>query len=237
MTQLAPERQGVIRHGDVELQVAYDGDAGRAERSQPLGVRDALRCGARERSEERSRQRCELRIARGGTRGQPRVHEKQRDAARMAVCGKVRPQLGLHQRARKWMEMREKRAHGERQVVRQPGLHDAIAIKRTAAIASRRGHVGQHQRRVGPLAQHVLDQWRRGARFSERHRMDPENVARGRGDVGAVSAEPFADARTVAGLLAAAPPQSQRQERQRKPPQQRIDGARHVRWSTAGDVA
>ncbi len=146
-----------------------------------------------------------------------------RHAARASERDEVRPELRLEQHADRRIEVGEERANGERHVVRQPRLHDAIAVRGARSRAAGRRHVGDENRRRRMRGCDAIDQRRRRARFTERHRVQPYDRRSRRRRL--VAPEPLADVLAVAGLLARAPPQPQRQQRQRDVPQQRVQRA------------
>src|SRR5512142_1114442 len=127
------------------------------------------------------------------------------------------------------MEVREEALHGERNVVRQPRLHDAVAEERRARRASGRRHVREHYRAPRIVAHEPLDERRDGAGFAERDRVDPQHVVADDACRTGVASEALAHAGAIERLAPAAPPKPQRQERKRTPPQRRVGEARHAR--------
>jgi len=183
------------------------------------------RCHSGERCEHRPRQRVDPTIAACRAFRQARIDEQQRHAAQHRLARDVRPQLGLDEKTRARREMREETADREGQVVGKPRLHDPLAEQRASRLAAGRGHVRQDDRLLRHLAQQALDQRRRCARFAERHRMNPQRATGGPAKRRRVTPEALEHVRAISGLASPAPPQAQRQKRQREPPQRRVDAA------------
>jgi uncharacterized protein (DUF1800 family) len=93
--------------------------------------------------------------------------------------------------------MLEEASYCERNIVRQPRLHHAIAEQRASGFATRGRHVRQQDWARGRLALQPLDQRCDRTRFAERHRMDPQRSGRVRS--AAVEAEALAHVGPVAG--------------------------------------
>ena len=224
-----PSASGGVGDVDVELEVAEDGGARRAQRGDARGVRLALRRNAGERRHHRARQRGNPRIAGRGPLRHPRVDQEDRNAALARERDRVRPQLGLHDQQQPWLPMREEAAYRERHVVRKPRLDHAIAEERLPRRASRRSHVRHEQRRIGIGAAHPVDERDRGARLAERDSVHPQNGLARRAIGVFVAPESLADVLAVARFAPPPPPEPQRQERQHEISQKRVERAHRQR--------
>jgi hypothetical protein len=133
------EFQFLRRRGDVELDVAEDADALRADGPQALGIGRRLRRHRSERGERRSNERRKAQVAALRFCRQAGVDQRQRHAALRGGGDQVGPQLGFHEQAEARLEVVEKTAAGVGQVVGKIGLQQAIAVFRDQSRRRSRG--------------------------------------------------------------------------------------------------
>ena len=98
----------------------------------------------------------------------------------MRLSDEIGPQLGLDQEARGRAKICKKAIDGERNVVGQPCLDDAVAEQLASRRTSGRGHMGEQDRRFGIARFHALHQRQRGPRLADGNGMHPEHRRRKR---------------------------------------------------------
>ena len=168
---------------------------------------------------------------------QARVDQRHRHPAG-AGGDQVGPDFGLHQDADARLEVAQEAPDHEDGVVRQVGLHQALAMlaeQRGPGGAAGRSHVGKHDAAVGPGLHQGVDQRFGRARLAHRHGMHPDAVARRRPL--AVKAQALGPVLAVARFLEAAPPQPAQHQRQGQPPQDGIQQAHQAASSSVRAAA
>jgi hypothetical protein len=124
----------------------------------------------------------------------------------------IGPDFGLHDETERWPEMRQETSCGARKVVRQVALHDALAVKLSACLPTRRSHVRHYYSRRPLATEQPLDNGLRRARLAYGYSVYPDaSIQPGR----PVAAEAFADMTAISGLMATAAPQAQQRQRSR----------------------
>ena len=209
----------------VELEVAEHAlDVG-SGRAQPLGIGFGLRPRRREAAIRGTRQPRQPPRLRQRLFAQARVGQHQRHVPGAAFGHEVGPDLGLHQHPGTGPEVVQEAPHGARRVPRQPGLPVAGA-QQALAFGPAGGGAVRQQHAQGRLAlAQALQQDRGGARFAERHGVDPQRTRFGRR---AVLPETFLHRVQVAGLGRAAAAQLAAQERLRPEQHERVERPDHA---------
>lgn len=180
--QHAPEGGQLLRVGGQrrggELEVAEAQGVGRAQVAQMRLVLARLGEGDRKLPQEVADQRAEppprgVRPARD-----PAVDERQIDTARARLEQQIGPELGLHHEPERWSPVRQKAAHGRRQVDRQVLVNDALG--QTLGHQPGRGHGprGHQQVEPGPALPDALDERQRRERFADAGAVDPDQRTR-----------------------------------------------------------
>ncbi len=222
--ELAAAGDQLGRRRDVELEIPGHLGAARAERGEPRGVGLGLGRNRREVRERFPRQRPDATVALGGPLRKPCVREQHGHARAPAFAQEVGPDLGLHHDAETGAEVRDEPPHCPRQVIGQEREGGEFAVQARRRFAPGGRHVRQNQRVIRKARPEGVHEGLCGARFAERHRVDPDDRPR---RAGAVTPEALADVPPVAGLLAPAPPKAQRDVRQREMQRDVVERAEH----------
>ena len=210
--EACPQFQRRRRDCDVELEVTGDNRLRRTELGESRRVGRRLRRDPRKAAQHRPDQGLEAPVPTRGALGEPGIDQEQRHSRRVCRSDQVRPQLGLEDESGGRPEVLVERIHGKRHVIRQPCLDHVIAEQRLSRFAARGGHVGEQECSARVCGLKPLHQRCRRARLADRHGVDPIHRAR---LAAVVASKALADLPAVTRLLAPAPPQAQRQQRQR----------------------
>ena len=146
-----PGRQ-LWRDGDIEFQAAGDRQlvALQPQREEAVTIFFILRGDKRNAAQQAAHKAAQFGIAFGGTFGQARVGDHQRDLTLMQRGHHIRPQLGFHNDNQLRLNGIQEAVHGAGQIVGQIDVMNIFAKRRHGAFGAGRRHGGDsdRQRRV-----------------------------------------------------------------------------------------
>ncbi|MDT4853950.1 hypothetical protein FQZ97_882330 [compost metagenome] len=217
----------------VELDRAghFDALAARTQAAETLGLGGSLHGDQVQFGEHRCGQLGEARITPRRTRRQPRIGQRDGNAAPGALMDMVRPQLGFHDHRQPRLHTVQETCGGPRQIVRQIAvLHPPGILRpgehRLDALGAGRRHAGNGDRQLRVACQQLADQRRRGDALAHRYSMQPDATRLERWQA---ERETLANAFGIGRRLPRAPGETTGDDRQAKMEQQAVEGSIHGR--------
>ena len=147
-----------------------------AEVAQPLSVGPGLRAEQIGMHEHCARRLWYAQIAAQRCLRNSAVDEQQRNATLAARGKNIRPELGLRDHRDFGVHALEKASHGVRKIVRHVAMVNTVAEELAHLLGSRRCHRGDDEPMLRVAVDERLDQRRRRAHLTNRHRVHPDDA-------------------------------------------------------------